>query len=307
MIFMKLLAMFNSCAMTLIALACVPIASAQYAPHDPNQTPGALTSHYVKTGLYVISGGGGNTVLRLSGNGLILVNGKFAGNFDELLLRVRKIVDQPIRVVINTDHFEEHTGTNARFLADGIRVVAQENVKQNMVVDSTSGASLTPPSATYDHDQTLRFGAVQVELLHFGRGRTNGDTVVYFPDLKTVAVGNLYSLDPEPDYAAGGSLIGWAQALGEILKLDFNLAVPDSGPAISRLEIESLKAKIDEFLSHAAKLVKDGTPKDQLVSQLQSENPGLKLSFRGKELDGFYAELSSDSRRSRSSLNGATH
>jgi cyclase len=277
--------------MTFLALASVQMVSAQYAPHSPNEAPGMLTSHYVKTGLYLISGGGGNTVLRLSGNGLILVNGKFASNFDELLLRVRKIVDQPIRVVINTDHFEEHTGTNRKFLADGIQVVAQENAKRNMVVDNPSGANLTPPSAIYNHDQTLQFGAVQIRLLHFGSARTNGDTVVYFPDLKAVAVGDLYSLNPEPDYAAGGSLIGWAQALGDVLKLDFDVAVPDSGATISRSDVESLKARIDGFVSSATKLVKDGTPKDQFVSQLRVQDPGLKLSFSGKELDGLYAEL----------------
>jgi cyclase len=286
------IATFRVCAIALIALAGLSIASAQYAPNHPNEAAGVLTSHYVKTGLYVISGGGGNTVLRLSGNGLILVNGKFASNFDELLLRVRKIVDQPIRVVINTDHFEDHTGTNAKFLTDGIQVVAQQNAKRNMVVDNTSGASLTPPSMVYDHDQMLHFGAVQVQLLHFGDARTNGDTVVYFPDLKAVAVGDLYSSNLEPDYAAGGSLVGWAQTLGEVLKLDFDVAVPDSGETISRSDVESLKARIDEFVSRATKLVKNGTPKDQLVSQLRVEDPDLKLSFSGKQLDGFYGELS---------------
>jgi cyclase len=291
-VFRKILATFRLGAVSLIAFAGISIASAQYAPNNPKDAAGVLTSHYVKTGLYVISGGGGNTVLRLSGNGLILVNGKSANNYDELLLRVRKIVDQPIRVVINTDHFEDHNGTNVKFLRDGIQVVAQENAKRNLLVDNTSGANLTPPSAVYDHEQMLNFGAVQVQLLHFGNARTNGDTVVYFPDLKTVAVGGLYSLNPEPDYAEGGSLIGWAQTLGEVLKLDFDVAVPDSGATISRSDLESLKARIDEFTSRAAKLIKDGTPKDQLVSQLRLEDAGLRGNLSGKELDGLYAELS---------------
>jgi cyclase len=286
------IATFRVCAMPLIALAGLSVASAQYAPNHPNEAAGVLTSHYVKTGLYVISGGGGNTVLRLSGNGLILVNGKFASNYDELLLRVRKIVDQPIRVVINTDHFEDHTGNNAKFLRDGIQVVAQENVKRNLLVDNTPHVTPTPPSAVYDQDQMLHFGAVQVQLLHFGNARTNGDTVVYFPDLKAVAVGGLYSLNPEPDYVAGGSLIGWAQALGEVLKLDFDVAVPDSGATISRSELESLKARIDEFVSRATKLIKEGTPKDQFASQVRLEDAGLKGNLSRKELDGLYAELS---------------
>jgi glyoxylase-like metal-dependent hydrolase (beta-lactamase superfamily II) len=37
----------------------------------------------------------------------------------------------------------------------------------------------------------LVLGGVEVRLSWLGRGHTNGDTVIYFPDLKTVHVGDL--------------------------------------------------------------------------------------------------------------------
>ncbi len=53
-------------------------------------------------------------------------------------------------------------------------------------------------------------GGVEVQLKHFGPVRTGGDTVVYFPDLKIVALGDLFvTAAPEPDFSAGGSLVGW--------------------------------------------------------------------------------------------------
>jgi len=275
-----------------VGLGVVPVLGAQGLAGPP----GVLTSHYVKTGLYVISGAGGNSVLRLSGNGLILVDGNHAENFDELRRRIGRISEQPVRVVINTDHFEEHTGTNAKFLAAGTRVAGQQKEKEILARYHPQDGTIAPPSDTYDRDQKLHFGAVEVELLHLGSGRTGADTVVYFPDLKAVAVGDLYSNVPEPDYSSGGSLVGWGAALGELLKLDFTVAVPGNGDAVSRADVELLKSRIDSMVDRAARLLKSGVAKDQLMERLKRDDPGWSLSMSVAQVDGFYAELTGGSR-----------
>jgi hypothetical protein len=110
--------------------------------------------------------------------------------------------------------------------------------------------------------------------------------------LKVVAVGDLYSAAPNPDFSAGGSLVGWGQALAQILKLDFDVVVPGTGPVVSRTDLEALKTRIDTLVSRAARLVKNGVPKDQLMAQLKTDDPGWQPSFTGGQLDSFYAELS---------------
>jgi cyclase len=239
-----------SCKIVLLLLAGAVAGSAQYTLS--NETPAnpagssALTASLVKTGLYVISGGGGNSLLRLSANGLIVVDGKLPGNYDALLKKVRKISDQRVRVLINTDYREEHTGNNARFLADGTTVIAQENVKANLANYNPAGGKVAPPTITYTQDYTfLKIGGVEVRLMHFGNAHTNGDTVVYFPNLKVVAVGGLFASTPDPDFSAGGSLVDWASVLAQVLKLDFDVAVPATGPPVDRAELEAFKAKIE--------------------------------------------------------------
>ena len=99
-----------------------------------------LSADLVKTGLYVITGGGGNTLMRFSANGLILVDGKLPGNYRALMSQVRKINklwDLPIRVLIVTDHHENHAGNNAQFLAAGVAIIAQENAKEQTACLST--------------------------------------------------------------------------------------------------------------------------------------------------------------------------
>ena len=80
--------------------------------------------------------------------------------------------------------------------------------------------------------------------------------------------------------------------LAQILKLDFDVAVPGTGPTITKADLEAFKTKIDTMVSRAHTLVKNGVPKDQLMAQLKMDDLGWQLKFTGEQIDGFYAELS---------------
>jgi cyclase len=279
-------------------MAAAIAVSAQSTPGKEQPGKGAgnsiLSAAMVKTGLVVISGGGCNSLLRLSANGFILVDSKLPGNYEAILAKAKKVSfsEQPIRIVINTDYHENHTGNNAKFIEAGTQVLAHENVKQTLANYNPPGGRIAPPTRTYDHDFTIKLGGIEAQLLHFGNAHTNGDTVVYFPNLKVVAVGDLFAAAPDPDFSAGGSLVGWGPVLDQILKLDFDVAVPGTGPTVTRPDLEAFKTKIDTLVSRATLLVKNGVPKDQLMAQLKTDDLGWHFSFTGGQLDSFYAELS---------------
>ena len=261
---------------------------------DKSSGESALRAELVKTGLFVITGGGCNSLLRLSANGFILVDGKRPGNYEAILELAKKVSfsEQPIRVLIISDHQPNHTGNNAAFLAGGTQIVAQENVKQNLIASKSGGDKVTLPSMTYERNYEVKLGGVEAKLMHYGNAHTSGDTVVLFPNLKVISIGDLFAPTPDPDYSAGGSLVGWGPVLGEILKLDFDVAVPSSGPGVTRAELEAFKKKMDTLVSRATELVKKGVPEDRLMSQLKTDDLGWRFSFTGDQLNRFYAELS---------------
>jgi len=86
--------------------------------------------------------------------------------------------------------------------------------------------------------------------------------------------------------------VGWSKVLGEVLKLDFNVAVPGAGATVSRAEVEAFKAKVDTLISRAAQLVNQGVPKSQFLDRLKTEDLGWKLSYTPEQVAGVYAELS---------------
>ena len=158
------------------------------------------------------------------------MDGGLPGSYDALVKKVAKITysDQPIRALILTDHRPHHTGNNAEFVEDGTRIIAQEHTAENLAAQHP-GVAL-PPAITYRFDYDLHLGGVDVRLFHFGNAHTSGDTVVYFPVQRVVALGDLYSEPPDPDYSAGGSLTNWSSVLADVLKLDFDVVVPGKGP-----------------------------------------------------------------------------
>jgi glyoxylase-like metal-dependent hydrolase (beta-lactamase superfamily II) len=222
-----------------LALCAAAAAQDHQPPRIEADAPVGL--ELVKTGLYVVRGGGGNTAVRLSGNGIILVDGKLPGHYPELVKGVRRIADElPIRMLITTSQDQAHTGTNADFLTHGVPVVSQARTR-----DSLAAAGTAPPSVVFDDQRTIKLGGVTAELRYFGPAHTGGDAVVYFPDLKIVAVGDLFTREtPRVDFAAGGSLEGWVAALEGILQLDFDKVIPGTGPIADRAELQRFQSRL---------------------------------------------------------------
>jgi glyoxylase-like metal-dependent hydrolase (beta-lactamase superfamily II) len=277
----------------LSARAEAPSNSAAHAQPSPGDAA-PLDAQLIKTGLYVISGGGANSLLRLTASGLILVDGKLPGNYRPLMSQVRKIArlgDLPVRALILTGAHEKHAGNSAQFLDAGVPIVAHENARLHLGSGGPELGKLAP-TVTYGRDYVLRLGGVEAHLFHFGDAHTDGDTIVYFPNLKVVAVGDLYTREaPVPDYGAGGSFLGWSRALTELLKLSFDVVAASEGPPVTRADLESFAGKMSTFISRASELVRSGTGKDQLRAELRTARLGWQLKLSDAELTRFYAEL----------------
>jgi cyclase len=249
----------------------------------------------VKPGLYMITGAGGNTTVRVTNQGLIVVDGKLPGeaNYNALMALIKGVSDQPVKYLIVTHHHADHTGNNQRFLDAGVQIVAHENLKKNLVTYAVDPKP-APPSVTYPGDEyTVQLGDVKVELHHFGRAHTSGDTVVYFPDLKVVAVSDVVTTGktgPLIDYAGGGSATDWTNVLAEILKLDFDAAIPGNGDVLTKVDVQAYKTKFDTVIARARELVKMGVPADQLLAKIKTDDIGW--APRVPKVDAFYAELS---------------
>jgi glyoxylase-like metal-dependent hydrolase (beta-lactamase superfamily II) len=134
---------------------------------------------------------------------------------------------------------------------------------------------------------------VEVQVHHYGRSHTSGDSIVYYPDLKVVALSDAVTTGatgPLIDYAGGGSALEWKQVLDTVLTLDFDAAIPGNGPVLTKADVRAFKAKFDTVIDRATELIRKGVPKDQLLAQIRTDDIGW--TPRIPNVDAFYAELS---------------
>ena len=255
--------------------------------------PQPQATQMVKPGLYMITGAGANSEVRVTSEGLIVVDGKLPGeqNYNALMEQIKMISTQPIKYLIVTHHHADHTGNNKMFLAAGVEIVANENLNKNL-----AKYEQTPKPAdatiTYDKERTIRFGGVEVQAYHFGRAHTSGDTVVYFPDLKVVVVSDIVTTGttgPLADYAGGGSFLEWPQTMDGILKLDFDTCIAGNGNPLTKADVQAYKSKVETFVARAREAVRQGVSKDQLMMQIKTDDLGW--TPRVPNVDLFYAEL----------------
>ena len=194
----------------------------------------------------MITGGGANTLVRVTPEGLIVVDTKNPGdeNYNRVMEEIKSVSNLPVKYVLNTHHHPDHVGTNQKFIDAGAQVVALEALKTRMASDPRTKDIPGLPTVTFAKDYVLKLGGAEVQAHSFGRGHTGDDTMVYFPDLKVVMVSDQITDNaPLVDFANGGSAVEWPQILDGVLKLDFELAIPGRGEPKSRADVQAFRNK----------------------------------------------------------------
>src|SRR5215468_10982984 len=198
------------------AIACLLNVSA-YAQRGGGRGPAAGQTvekiKMLKPNLYEITGGGANTLIRVTNQGLIVVDTKNPppsqdDNFARIMEEIRSVSNQPVKFVINTHHHPDHVGNNQKFIDAGAQVVALDALKSWMEKDPRTTNIPGRPTQTFAKDYVLKLGGAEVQAHFYGRGHTGDDTMVYFPDAKVVMVSDeMTDTNPVIDWAQGGSWV----------------------------------------------------------------------------------------------------
>jgi glyoxylase-like metal-dependent hydrolase (beta-lactamase superfamily II) len=235
----------------------------------------------LKPDLYMITGGGANTLVRVTGEGVIVVDTKNPGdeNFNRVMEEIKSITPQPVRIVINTQHHPDHVGNNQKFIDAGAQIVALEALKTHMASDPRTKEIPGLPTQTFAREHVVTLGGAEVRLSFFGPGHSGGDTMAYFPGARVVMVSDhITDGTPIVDFANGGSAVAWTRALDGVLKLDFEMAIPGRGEPKTRAEVQAFRDRFASLVSRATDAVKAGATREQLAAQVKTDDLGWQLN-----------------------------
>jgi glyoxylase-like metal-dependent hydrolase (beta-lactamase superfamily II) len=235
----------------------------------------------LKPNLYMVTGGGANTLIRVTPEGLIVVDTKNPGdeNYNRLMEEIRSVSQAPVRYVINTQHHPDHVGTNQKFQDAGAQIIALAALRDFMASDPRTKDIPGRPTETFAKDHTLNFGGARVEAHFYGRGHTGDDTMVYFPDLGVVMVSDqITDGNPIVDFANGGSAIGWTQSLDGVLALNWDMAIPGRGEPKSKAEVQAFRDRWANLITRSREAIRGGATRDQLASQVKTDDLGWTMN-----------------------------
>jgi glyoxylase-like metal-dependent hydrolase (beta-lactamase superfamily II) len=254
----------------------------------------------VRGGLYVIPGVGatsaGNVAVRVTAEGVLIVDDKFEANFEEIVAKIRRVTPQPVRYVLNTHHHGDHTGSNARFMASA-EIVMHRNARANMVRLGLPGAG----RVAFGDEGSIFLGGAEVRMIHLGRGHTNGDAVIVFPDLRVVHTGDLVlegqrqdgtRLLPLIDAANGGSGREWLTTLDRLLDIDFDVAIPGHGFLMTKADVRRFRQRLETLTTRVQDAIRSGVTKGQLAAAVRTDDLGWGVGGRlTPAIETLYEEL----------------
>ena len=286
--------------------------------------PGPLKTERVKGDLYMVSGEGGNVALYTTSEGVVLVDDMFDRNHADILTQIKSVTNQPLRYVINTHQHDDHAGGDMKMLPIA-EVIAHKNVRANLAdikrpyYEDTPGTPIGLPRLTFSNELAVHLGGKEVEAHYYGRGHTSGDAVIYFPELKVIHTGDLFlatrvggrggapARERPPgvpiyvDYVQGGSFLDWSKTMDDMLKLDFDTAIPGHGPVSTRADVVKFRADLETMRTRLIGLIKGGTKKAELAKILEDDygwrstgcppSPPTPGCLQFQQLDGLIKEL----------------
>ena len=274
---------------------------------------GPMRTEKVKDGLYVIRGPflpcgtrgcrpngpddglihePGDVALRVTPEGLILIDDKYPENVADVLAQVKAVSSLPVKYLLNTHHHGDHASGNVNIRQMGIDIIAHKNIRANFLRIKQPGE----PNIVFADQAAVYLGGVEIQLFYLGRGHTNGDTVIYFPDLKTVHTGDLI-IDGMPviDYDAGGSALEFVKTIDNLLKMNFDTMIPGHGRIMKKDDVRAYRARFAEMNRRMRELARKKVPKDQVQAQLKLDDLGwgnsVSTSAWATSIGRYYDEM----------------
>ncbi|MFQ5671782.1 MAG: MBL fold metallo-hydrolase [Nitrospinales bacterium] len=225
--------------------------------------------------IYTVTGGSGqgaNSTFIITSKGVIVIDTRNSpAAAENVLAEIRKRTKLPIRFTINTSFKGDHIFGNQVFKKSS-PILAHKNVGKFLLGKNGQGQlnrykiagvpgadkiTLTFPNLVYEKNMQLVLGGYFLDLKHFGRGCTIGDTVVYLPTFRAIITGDIVVNKeiPSMEYAF---IEDWIQVLFEIEKLNVEIVIPGHGDVTEKPTVILMRQYLRALKSQVIKQLQMG-------------------------------------------------
>ncbi|HET7192801.1 MAG TPA: MBL fold metallo-hydrolase [Pseudolabrys sp.] len=202
-----------------------------------------------------------------------------------LIDRIRKITDKPIKWVVNTHFHGDHFLGNPAFKAIGATIVAhkdtaalmqktfsKEIARRGKFFESRGydpgEVTLVLPDVTFDSSMTIRLGGKEIQLLYLGPGQNPGDTFVLIPHDRVIYTPGAFARRSWANIAFTPSVESWIKLLNEVASKDVDKILPPHGEVATRADVVEMAKFIADEYAEVKEAVAKGMSADDAAKTL---------------------------------------
>jgi glyoxylase-like metal-dependent hydrolase (beta-lactamase superfamily II) len=258
-----------------LTLAAVPgpIASSVAA-----QEAGGVEIVHVAENVYVLFGTGGNIAVSVGDDGAFMVDDQLAPLTDAILAAIGTISSERVRFLVNTHFHLDHTGGNENLGRGGVVIVAHENVRKRLKVESfieTFNMRSPPapeaalPVITFGDAVTFHWNGDEIRIAYVEAAHTDGDVLIHFTEANVIHAGDIY---PFIDVPHGGTLDGTIAAADRLLAMadEDTKIIPGHGPLGDAAAVEDYRRMLVTVRDRLSRLMAEGRSRDEVVAETPS-------------------------------------
>ena len=221
----------------------------------------------------------------------------------DLIDRIRKITDKPIKWVINTHFHGDHYLGNPAFKAVGATIVAQRETAALMAKTYTKEIArrgkffesrhydpkevrLVMPDLTFDSEITIRLGGKEIRVFYLGPGQNPGDTFVLFPHDRAIYTPGAFAKRSWANTAFTPSVDSWIALLNKVAGMPgIDKVLPAHGDVATPADVgEMAKFLADEYAGVKDAIAK-GLTEDEAAKTLLFPQYKDYRNYRVREHD----------------------
>ncbi|MEL7148306.1 MAG: MBL fold metallo-hydrolase [Bacteroidota bacterium] len=238
-----------------------------------------ITETKVTDNIYYLKGSGGNIGLYTWAEGNLIVDSQFKPLGDKIKTKIASLANTQTKYLLNTHYHGDHLGGNSNFSADGVTIIAQDNVRERVQIAFTNTVlkrEVKPrpkedwPVMTFSESMSLFLGDEEVKAIFIPEAHTDGDAIIYFKNANVIHAGDVFVRYGYPfvDISSGGTIDGIIAGLDKIMEVadaDTKI-IPGHGELANEDDVKLLRDVLADCRFIVKKLKEQGKSLDDILT-----------------------------------------
>ena len=203
---------------------------------------------------------------------------------------ISSVIKQPVRYLVSSSFHDPFSKGNIAY--GDVFKLGHDNYRTGLLDQMQRGGASAEeqrarlPNETFRDRATFYFGGKEIQVLHFGRAHTRGDSIVFVPQDRIAYMSEVFYSQEFPNMAMGYG-VSWLRVLDAVDALGADIFVPGHGPVPedprgTRTELQRMRQILVDARDAIQSEIARGATEDQAVAAVKLQPYANLPSYGGQ-------------------------